>query len=274
MRKAQNDITHACIYEQIFIKYTDMPDRDISKELQQTMSRLPLVDSPAFNPAMRDVDERKRAILSLTPGNLLFAMQKSREAFGYAISWRNFNVGAAVVGINPQYQFLTGVNVKPDEESSVNIHAEQLALQKARDRGFSAVRMIVVIGNVQADTQSGHEMHTLHPCGLCRQVIEEDPMIDNDVTLIASTTLDFRTLELYNLKSLKAFHESGSEEGIERFLFPDMPNLFAPVPQLQRGGAYDLAAHDTSELRAEEDIWDENVGLFLARRRQQLLAEL
>jgi cytidine deaminase len=242
--------------------------------MQETISRLPRVDSPHFIPVLKDPNERRHAILSLTPGNLLYAMQCAREAYPLAVSWRDFKVGATAVGVTPKYQFLTGVNIKPDEDSSINIHAEQLALQKARDRGFTAVRMLVVVGNTQPDTQSGHEMHTLHPCGLCRQVIEDDPMVDNEVTLIASTTPDFHTLELYNLEGLKSFNETGSEAGIARFSFPDMPLLFAPAPVLQPGEVYDIGAHDTPELRAEEAIWNNNVGSFLLQRRLELLQEL
>jgi cytidine deaminase len=251
-----------------------MPERNMNQEVQELISRLPLTDSPRFHPSMRHANERMRAILSLTPGNLLFTMQKARDAFPLAKSYRDFKVGAAVVGIEPAYQFLTGVNLKPEEDSVVNIHAEQLAMQKARDRGYSAIRTIVVVGNTQTDTQSGHEMHTLHPCGLCRDVMEHDPMVDNEVTLIASTTPDFLTLELYNLHGLKAFHETGSEEGIARFTFEDLPHLFDPIPKLKPGEAFDLGVFETPEAREQERVWDAKVGAFLLQRRSQLLREL
>ena len=162
---------------------------------------------------------------------------------------------------------MTGVNVKPDEDSSMNVHAEQVALQKTRDRHFNIASMVVVVGNTQSDTQSGSEMATLHPCGLCRNVMSKDPLIDNKASLIVSALPDFSKIELCNLEALHAFHDSQDKSGIVQLDIPYLPTLFDQIDET-------VSVHrlnDTPQTLAEERVWNATAGTFLTERRIELL---
>jgi cytidine deaminase len=246
---------------------------DVTKGMEKLLSRLPRTDTHEFHSVLNPIYQREYVALSLTPGNLLLSLHRAREAYELAVSYRDFKVGAAVTGLvfRPSgLQIVTGVNVKPDEESSMNVHAEQVALQKSRDRRFDIASMVVVVGNTQSDTQSGAEMPTLHPCGLCRNVMDNDPLIDNKATLIASALPDFSKIELYNLESLHAFHESHDISGITQLDIPYLPTLFDPVKDV--GSAHILV--DTPQTIADERTWNETAGLFLTKRRLELLDSL
>jgi hypothetical protein len=129
--------------------------------------------------------------------------------------------------------------------------------------------MIVVVGNTQSDKQSGNEMPTLHPCGLCRGVMLSDPLIDADASLIVSALPDFSKIELYNLTSLQAFHDSHSTTGIHELTMPHL-SLFDPVPEQTTP----FILEDTAETLADERIWNETAGTYLLQRRMEILGSL
>jgi cytidine deaminase len=249
-----------------------MSEVNVTQGMQELLSRLPKTDTYGFHSKLNPEYTKEHIALSLTPGNLLLALHRAREAYELAVSYRNFKVGAAIVGLAftpSRFQIMTGVNVKPDEESSMNVHAEQVALQKTRDRKFDAASMIVVVGNTQSDKQSGSEMPTLHPCGICRGVMFDDPLVDSDVSLIASALPDFSKIELYSLTSLRAFHESHDTSGMHEFTLPHL-SLFDPAPEQTTP----ITIEDTPELLAEERIWSDTVGTFLLQRRIDILDSL
>lgn len=224
-----------------------------TEKLQNTISRLPLTDSGEGYSVLHTSFSEQQVEWELNPCNILTALHLAADARGLAASYRDFNVGAAVLALKPEVarkQFLTGINAKPEPETEVNIHAEQLAIQKARDRGFTAIRIVAVIGETQNDTQSGHEMCTLHPCGLCRAAMEHSPLIDNDKTLIVTALPSLRTLEFSNIQSLKKYHEEKDFTAITRIDMPDL-DILAPVAF---GGPIRL--NDSDENRNEERIWD------------------
>ena len=246
-----------------------MSEIDVTQGMLELLSRLPKTDTHSFRSVITAEYTKEHIALSLTPANLLLALHRAREAQELAISYRGFKVGAAIVGLafNPaNFQIMTGVNVKPDEVSSMNVHAEQVALQKMRDRQFDVASMVVVVGNTQPDKQSGSNMPTLHPCGLCRSVMLQDPLIDKDATLIVSALPDFSKIELYNLASLYDFHESHDASGIYRI---DMPHLSLFDPVMTSSTPYTL--EDTNETIAEERLWNETAGAYLTQRRMTLL---
>lgn len=243
-----------------------------TQQMQELISRLPKSDTYPFRSVINPEYNRHHIALSLTPANLLLAMHRAREAQSLAVSWRDFRVGAAIVGLDfepSRFQIMTGANIKPDPESSVNVHAEQSALQKARDRKFKAVSMVVVVGETQNDQQSGHEMHTLHPCGLCRDAMSEDPMVDEEATLIASALPSFQTVELYDLKSLRSFHENDPNAQIARFNLPPL-KMFEPVVETGEP----IRLEDDDETLAEEKVWNDSIGAYLTRRRFDILSSL
>ena len=250
-----------------------MSEVNVTQKTQELLSRLPKTDSHGSHSLLNPEFTRRHMLQSQNAGNLLFALIRAREAQELAVSYRDFKVGAAALGFigNPSYrQLMTGVNMKPDEDTAMNVHAEQVSLQKARDRGFDIVSMLVVVGNTQSDKQSGVEMPTLHPCGLCRGVMSSDPLIDNEATLIVSALPDFSKIEMYNLEALHAFHESHDRSGIQQFDLPYLPTQFDPID-------YSVGVFrniDTPQSHAESTIWHDTVGPFLLDRQLELMKSL
>lgn len=249
---------------------------NITQKLQRAMRRLPLIEGPRTSSFLHPEYSDPYVSLSLTHSNLLRALHVARQARDEAVSYRNFNVGAAAVALKyrpSRLSFLSGINAKPDEDSELNMHAEQLAIQKAIDREDTAISMLVVVGDTQPDKQSGHEMHTLHPCGLCRDVMDASPLIDNEATLIVSAIPSFQTIEVYSLNALKKYHAKGDDRDeslLTRFDFPAL-ELFEPVVHDKDQEVIYL--EDTNEIRKDEAVWDNSVGLFLLQRRMQLLLQ-
>ena len=249
-----------------------MSEVNVTQKMQEILSRLPGTDALPYTSFLTPEYTREHLAMSLTPANLILTMHRAREAQEIAVSYRDFKVGAAVVGLSffpSKHQIMTGVNVKPDEESNMNVHAEQTALQKAHDRHADLVSMVVVVGETQADKQSGKDMHTLHPCGICRGVMMGDTLIDNDATLIASTLPDFSKIEFYSVNALQQFHDTHDATLIHKFELPPL-SLFKPVvKQLEP-----FVLKDTDETLADERIWNDTIGTFLGERRMELLKDL
>jgi hypothetical protein len=161
-------------------------------------------------------------------------------------------------------QIVSGINIKPYEDSgSVNIHAEQLALKKIQEYGRNIITLIAVVGDLQADTQSGSIADTLHPCGLCRDALDASGLVDDERTLVVSALPDLQTLEFYSFGALKKFHEGGQNEGIYTVRLPEL-ELLTPFEPISNEP---LKLIDTPEIQAEEDIWEENVELPLLQFR-------
>ena len=196
-----------------------------TEKIENLLSRLPYTDSlPSFS-VLHPEYTPQDVSLSITPANVLRALHHAREARDLAVSYRNFNVGAAVFALKTipaSTQIITGANIKPEKESTINVHAEQLAIKRARQAGFTAISIIAVVGETQNDQQSGHEMCTLHPCGLCRESLKNSPLINNDLTLIATALPDLRTIELSTITKLGDYHEAHQFDVITRLDIPDL----------------------------------------------------
>lgn len=246
--------------------------RDISKDLERSIAALPQVDTLPFHSRLNPHYTKEHLLLSQTGANILFALNKARAARELAISYRDFTVGATLVGMKYRpslLQDITGINIKPEEESAINIHAEQLALTKLEENGFESVSMVVVVGETQSDQQSGKAMHTLHPCGICRNILLASPMIDPELTLVVSALPSFKTIEIASLKDLKAFHENGDESGILRAEFATLLDLFKPVTTKEP-----IHLVDDDRTLAEERIWTNAIDIPLIERRRHLLAQV
>lgn len=244
-------------------------ERDINQELQDTITYLPRIDTLPFHSSLNSEYSPEHLILSQTDANILFALNKAREARERAVSYRDFRVGASIMSLrtNPSNVcFYTGVNVKPEENSVINIHAEQLALNKLKEMGYDMVSMVVVVGETQPDQQSGKDMHTLHPCGLCRDKLLDSEYIDPDLTLIVCALPNFKTIEIASLNALKAFHETGDDSGLTRFTFDEDMEILSPPPE----GPVHLI--DTPQSLREQRIWDEVIGTALNERMVQALS--
>ncbi|MGB4957281.1 MAG: hypothetical protein WBO49_02450 [Candidatus Saccharimonas sp.] len=242
---------------------------DVTKKMMEALSRLPRVDTREFQSQLHPEYDATHVALSITPATILFALHRAREARDLAVSYRNFTVGASIVALSigsPRFQLLSGINVKPDEQSMMNVHAEQTALQKVDDRHYSAVSIVAVVGETQSDQQSGKMMHTLQPCGLCRNILAMHPCIHPENTLIVSALPSLETIEAYSVASLERFHKTGDRSGMRLFQFPELEILkpFTPGPA--------LSAVRLSNLESDgEELWDAAVGPFSLEWRLKTL---
>jgi len=242
---------------------------DITEKMYRAFSGLPATDTLSFGSKANPEYTREHLALSITPANLLLALHRAREAHELAVSYRNFKVGAAIVALRvggaSNFQILTGINVKPDENSSLNGHAEQMAFFKAKDRTFNAVSIVAVVGKTQTDQQSGNEMYTLHPCGKCRAFMSQHPLVDPEITLIATALPTLRTIELSSLNELHTYHDTDThlDDEIPRFELPDLSLLRPFTPK----AGQILSLDDSPEAYEDERIWDNTIGAFLTEWR-------
>lgn len=236
------------------------------------ISRLLEVDTPYFHSHLNPEYSSEHLLLSQTPANLLFALVKARQAREHAFSWRHFDVGAAIMALKAKpslMRFISGVNIKPEEDSDINVHAEQLALKKLETDNFDMVSMVAVVGEIQHDQQSKKTMHTLHPCGLCRAVLLASPLIDKERTLIVSAVPDFSVIEIATILGLQKYHEEDNASEITRYNFDHPLDILKPP---EGTGAIHLV--DTPQMQAEEEMWFNTVGIPLTIRMRSLLGQL
>lgn len=243
---------------------------NVTAKMQELLSKLPRTDTPEFSSRYTPGYSEREVVLSITSASILLALNRAREARELAVSYRKFKVGAAVIALSlgsPRFEIMTGVNVKPDQDSNMNVHAEQSALQKVTDRGYTHIAALALVGETQNDQQSGHDMHTLHPCGLCRAFLSQSEAIDADRTLIVSALPDLKTIEMYDLNQLHQFHSDPSSTELTRFDLPDMEILEPFAPDTDSP----IRLMDTPQSLAEERIWDSTVGAFTASWRHRHL---
>jgi cytidine deaminase len=164
---------------------------------------------------------------------------RAETASFQAVSYRNFRVGAALLAFSTDTEkigIFTGFNVKthPENAAQINIHAEQMALTKARHWRFNSVGSLAVWGEPQADTQSGLEPPTLHPCGLCRELLAKSPETKG-TTPILSANPDFSICEVYGLDDLLLMHGPQIKDGSSANLLIE-PEPFSLRPGYLGGG--------------------------------------
>jgi cytidine deaminase len=140
--------------------------------------------------------------------SLVFTIRQAETASFQALSYRDFRVGAAATTFNSTTRNLglvTGFNVKPSEENTINIHAEQMVIEKVRHHGLGQILALAVWGEPQIDDANAQESPTLHPCALCREMISEAPEITPS-TAILSSNPGFTKVELYGPGELENYH--------------------------------------------------------------------
>lgn len=110
-------------------------------------------------------------------------VDRAREAAAGGRSWRNFQVGCALLACRParfqrispwDFNVFTGANSKPTEHG-YNVCAERFAIYQAIAAGYDEILLMAVAGRPQPDTHSGHCALTLHPCGNCRTFLATTP---------------------------------------------------------------------------------------------------
>jgi cytidine deaminase len=142
------------------------------------------------------------------------AVQALAAARKEAISYRGFFVGAAAYASDPENMrtaLLFGANYKPFEGAPKRC-AEMEVLEKAHRRDFKKIRAIAIAGPIQADTVSGVQSETLHPCFECRQALREHPLIYPD-TMVLTVDEDGATYETYDMRELYRIHGENFFDG-------------------------------------------------------------
>ena len=244
---------------------------DITQKLEHGFAGIEAVRSGPFNSHLHNEYDRQDMLRSIIAPNVLVALHKARMARELAVSYRNFNVGASVVALTKQkagFHILPGFNVKTNADGPVNVHAEQSALTTAQSVNADMVSIVAVVGETQADQQSGHEMHTLHPCGMCRTQLESSPLVDNDATLIFSALPDLRTIEVSTVNGLHNYHNNTQPDrsGVTLFELPDL-ELLKPFITPRSG----IIRLDDSERLVDEDrIWGSSIGAYVIEHQIRL----
>lgn len=132
---------------------------------------------------------------------------RARQAAEHrAVSYRDFNVGAAVYAIDPvnrRYGFLYGANLTPYQGSPKRC-AEMEATEKAEEHRYKKIQAIAVSGPIQSHA-SGLISETLHPCDACQVMFRKHPLIYPD-TLVLTADETGSAHELYDMREFFRIH--------------------------------------------------------------------
>jgi len=112
--------------------------------------------------------------------NFTWLIRASVQGSKQAISWREYRVGAAVFAYNfekPAMGITIGYNVKPFQNGQINLHAEQIALAKARALQLEYVVALAVWGDPHDINANAGQSPTLRPCKRCSKMFETEPMV-------------------------------------------------------------------------------------------------
>lgn len=110
------------------------------------------------------------------------ALEAREKAY---VPYSKFKVGAALLTENGK--IFTGCNIE-SAAFTPTICAERTAIAKAVSEGYTEIKAIAIVGNVEEYT---------FPCGVCRQVIRE---FSKDATIIiAKNHDDYRIFKLEDL---------------------------------------------------------------------------
>lgn len=107
-----------------------------------------------------------------------------------AISWRNFNVGCAVLAFRQdaysyesRWRVFYGMNTKVQQDAR-NICAEPIPINAALSAAYTEIIGMVVVGMPQADNKGEHL--TLRPCAHCRQLMKHHPLVTPETVIITA----------------------------------------------------------------------------------------
>jgi cytidine deaminase len=147
--------------------------------------------------------------------NLIWLIRASARGSEVAYSWRNYIVGAAVIAYSldiPAMGITVGGNFKPQQEGGPNIHAEQVALTKARLAKLDHVFGIAVWGDTTDLDANPNQSPTRIPCKRCDKMFNDLPEVKPE-TLILSSNSDLTVCELYTVDELKFYYEKPDATG-------------------------------------------------------------
>lgn len=147
--------------------------------------------------------------------NLIWLIRAAQQTAPQALSWRDYKVGSAVLAYDfetPAMGITVGMNIKPDQDGSINLHAEQLALAKARRMKLNHVMAIAVWGDPTDANANPSGESTLRPCRRCDDMLRAIPEVKTE-TLILSGNSDLSVCELYTAMELQTFYSSPEAQG-------------------------------------------------------------
>ena len=118
-------------------------------------------------------------------------MMRAMKASNRAQSWRNFNVGCAVLAykadasIEDRWRIFVGANVKVTQDARP-VCAEMTAILTALHSDFDRIIGLSVFGKPQdeEDRESGIKPKHLHPCPDCRKTMEKLSIVAHDTMLL------------------------------------------------------------------------------------------
>lgn len=171
------------------------------------------VQSPFRRSYSSSFDRRLVALQALSSVALL--LKQPIEARDIALSWRDYRVGSVVLAYNLETGAMgtfVGGNVKPQPEGGLNLHAEQIAIAKARAASMSDVMAISVIADPNNQDANPTGAPTLRPCRRCSKMFEDSAEVDGR-TRIFSTDLDLTACETYTAGELSAYYKDPHARG-------------------------------------------------------------
>jgi hypothetical protein len=113
----------------------------------------------------------------------------------------------------------------------------------------ASIPFFVVIGDMQADQQTGIETPTLHPCGVCRNTfLENDTPINLD-SICVTARPDLKEIEWYTVRSLIDYHNGLSDGSDFGYASYDSRPLALSIPMPGRSNIpIILSDYDTPEM--------------------------
>lgn len=191
----------------------------------------------------------------ITPESIVYGLIRAMSARRHAESYRGFSVG--VWGIiyrsdGQSYSLTHGANFKNGPgNSDVDIHAEEFVVNSLQ--AGDKLAGLTVIAPLQADSASGKETPTLHPCYKCREKIAGGGGSTKD-TLIVCATPDITAVQWGGIEDYIRYH-AGEDNGMATARFSEMPALFRPLG-IAPGEPIDLS--DPS-LDIDTTEWDNKI---------------
>lgn len=139
-------------------------------------------------------------------------IRRAREVAERAFSYRHFKVGCAVLAWSRErneYKIFAAANIKPLKDGPKQC-AEAVAVSYAISNGYDLIVAIVVVGEPQADSESGIESVTLHPCYICRKFLSALPQVDKD-TIVLTVQNHEGNKEWHTFGQILQIHDHGTD---------------------------------------------------------------
>jgi cytidine deaminase len=187
-----------------FVEINDTRKPDYFDELSERDNAALRSQEPAR--PIRDMEFDLRHTLALAPGfdPEFVAYQQiprffdlaQRAADEKAVSYRDFKVGASACAISFEQQrmaYLFGANLTPYKGASKRC-AEMEVVSKAEERGFEKILALGIFGPSKFDDVQELPSPTLHPCDQCRDLLNNSPLVDDDLLVVTANETGAREL--------------------------------------------------------------------------------